>query len=82
MGERNHAVKPEVGYFVYQFAFVAACVYVLGCHDGFGGFFADFFQESIRAFVQQTGYVAGFGIAAACWQAAFNGVGQLRECVC
>jgi len=77
--QRDHAVKPQIGHFIDQLAGITAVVNVLGGHHGFSGFFANFLQKSVGAFVQQTGYVAFFRIAAVDRLAAFDDGGQTRQ---
>jgi hypothetical protein len=48
VGQRHHAVKPQVGHLTHDFGLVAAVVNVLGGHHDLGGLFADFLQEGVR----------------------------------
>ena len=57
----------------------AAVVGVLGGHDDFGGFFADFLQEGVGALVQQAGHVARVRVAAVGGLAALDDVGQAAQ---
>ena len=47
MGQRNQAMKPEVGHFGDDGCGISPVVRVLGGHHHFGGFFADFFQKGV-----------------------------------
>ena len=72
MGQRNHAVKPQVSHLAYQRLGAGTVVDVFGGHDHLSGLFADLLQECIGAFVQQARHVTLFRVAAVGGFAAFD----------
>ncbi|KAG1420120.1 hypothetical protein G6F57_023653 [Rhizopus arrhizus] len=72
MGQRDQAVKPQVG----RFADDALGHPVFGGHDQLRGFFADLLQEGIGAFGQQLGGIRRRGVAAVFGAAGFQRVGD------
>ena len=81
VGQRDHAVEPQVGGFVDQLAAVAAVVEVLGGHDQLGRFLAHLLQEGIGPLVEQPGHIALVRVAAVGRLAGFDDGSQPLQVV-
>jgi autotransporter-associated beta strand protein len=79
VGQGNHAVEPQVCHLAHQRLGGGAVVGVFGGQHHFSGLFTDFFQEGVRAFVQQARHVAFVGVATVGRLAALNDLGQTIE---
>ena len=65
---------------IKDFSFVSAVIHILGGHDHFRGLFADLLEESVWAFMQQTGHITFLGITAVDSFTAFNDSGKTGQC--